>query len=281
MTTQTKHRFYSERRRFIKSKVGQWHPGSGVSLRGHDLFEDLYVNISEAQLVVFAATGKWVSGAVETWLDKARFLLAYPDARIWCNQIASLSAAQQASPVAAIVNGFLASDSRAYGCYSQTRVCELIPAIYEYYKNGKDFDELLGLFQKGEFGYSIPGFLRPVNVVDERIEPMRKLTARLGLKPGPFLSFAESFSEYLETKMHLGINAAGYCGAFMLDQGFTAEEVYLISATNIEIGALACISEYRSEPENSLLPLHCADIEYQGPQPRKLPETNEQCAEVV
>lgn len=274
MNMSSKQQYFNDQYRFIKSHVGQWHMGQDVVMRGRSLLRELLPEMSSMQLLVFATTGKCIDQNLATWMEKTRFLSAYPDSRIWCNQIASIVSSQGISPVTAGTLSFLAADSKAYGSLVQKHIVFAIEQLYRAYQQCNDFEMLVEQFPKRGSERVIPGFLRPVQVYDERLEPMRELTEKLGFEPGPHLQFAEAFSRYLEKNCQLGINVAGFGCAFLLDHDFTAEQIYLLSISSVEIGALACYKEFKDRPENGFLPLKCGDVEYQGPARRDVPHNS-------
>lgn len=256
--------YWDERRNRVKTAIGQWLAGDDVIVRGRSLLRDLIYEISEMQLLLLNITGRLIDADLATWIEKTRFMTAYPDARIWCNQLASFGGTQGVSPVAAGVLGFLAADSKAYGSKVQMHTVQTIKALYAFSQQGQSFADMLSAFPLRQGSPSIPGFSRPLRVEDERLKPMRQLTQDMGFAEGSHMRFVEQLSDYLETHYQLGMNVAGYCCAFLIDNGFSAEEVYLISVRSVESGVLACYVDQRQQPENSFLPLRCADIAYRG-----------------
>lgn len=262
--------YWSQRRGRIKSSVGQWHAGKGVTLRGRSLLGELLDELSHMQLLVFSYSGRLIAKPLADWLEKTRFLMAYPDSRIWCNYLPSLVASQGVSPVTAGVLSYLAADSKAYGSQVQANIVTTLIQLFKAHQHNQDFAELVAAFPLRMGAPSIPGFLRPVRVADERLQPMREISNKLGFTPGPYVQFVEAFSEYLEEHCHCGLNSAGYCCAFLLDQGFDADFVFLICVSAVESGALACYHNHRNDQVGGFLPLHCDDVNYTGPKLRNL-----------
>lgn len=270
MSALTPFDYWQKRRRHIRTSIGQWHPGKGVTSRGRSMLGELIHELSETQLLLFHLTGRLVDENLAKWLEKSRFLTAYPDPRIWCNQIASLVACQGVSPVTGGALSFLAADSRAYGSYLNSLVVDTLSGLYQQYQSTPDFSVLLEGIPKHQGGPAIPGFLRPIRVYDERLEPMRKVSRELGFVPGPYQQFAEALSDYLEQQFSCGMNIAGYCCSFLMDQGFNAQQIYAIALRCVESGAMACFQDCINEKEGGFLPLQCEDIEYIGPSARCL-----------
>ncbi len=262
--------YWSERRHKIKTDIGQWHAGVDVTVRGQSLLHNLIYEINAAQLQVLNITGRIIDERLAQWVEKIRFLMAYPDSRLWCNFLASLAAVQGASPVAGAVLSFLAADSKAYGSQVQSIIIRTIEQLYATYERNQDFAEVVALFPLREGIPVIPGFFRPICRADERLAPMQKITAQLGFDDGKYVQFVMGFSQYLEAQYQCALNSAGYCCAFLMDQNFSADEIYAMTASCVETGALACYFDHIEDQENGFLPLHCDDIRYTGPELRPL-----------
>jgi citrate synthase len=59
--------------------------------------------------------------------------------------------------------------------------------------------------------------------------------------------------------------------AFLVDQGFTPQEIYRIFSISVNSGVTACYIEAAESSPESFLPLRCCDMDYQGHPPRELP----------
>lgn len=271
-THNTDTRFWDERRNNLRSKIGKWTGGESVYIRGYSLFDDLFNQISYMQLIVLNATGKLISSNLGKWLENNFMSMSYPDSRIWCNQIGALSGSMGTSPTAATVAGSLAADSRVYGG-SQTSQSAMnyIKNALEEYNAGATIPDIVTKAPLKQGRPAIIGFARPIVRNDERIKPHREMTKKLGFKEGEHMKFANQLSDYLEKHYSMGINIGGYTSAFMLDQGFTPEEVYIIKNMCVASGVTACYTEYKQQQENAFLPQQCNDIEYLGHQPRPIP----------
>ena len=270
MTTKTPWQHWQNRHRVIKTSLGQWRRGDGVSVRGRELLTDLLHEMSLMQLIVFSVTGRCIDERLAQWLEKASFMTAYPDSRIWCNSVASIMAGEQVTPVSGLAAGLLTADSRAYGAGSIRDISNTLVHLYDLFQIDGDFDRLVVEYPMRGGVPVIPGFIRPVRVDDERIQPYRDLSKSLGFDVGQYLSFAEVLSRYLSETYGIGLNGGGFSCAFLLDHGFSAEESYVIFSDCVKCGVMACFQEYWQEPRCSWQPLHCDDIDYCGPAPRKL-----------
>lgn len=262
--------YWNDRRQQIRTRIGQWHPGKGVTARGRSMLGELIYEISETQLRVLNITGRLIDKKLAQWLETVSFLTSYPDPRIWCNQIASLAACQGVSPVTGGALSFLAADSRAYGSCLNYLVVGAIEDTYNRYRQQGSFHAVVESYPKRFGSPSIPGFLRPIRVHDERLQPMRRITNELGLCPGRYSEFVQLLSDYLEQHYSCGMNIASYCCALLMDYEFTADQIYVLSVSNVEGGAMACFHDASKEKENGFLPLQCEDINYVGPPEREL-----------
>lgn len=258
----------------IRTSIGKWLGGDDVIVRGHRLLDDLLPQLSLMQLHVLNITGRLVDAPLAQWLEKSFFMVSYPDARIWCNQIAALAGANGASPVAAATAACLGADSRAYGS-SQTQwlAMSTLQQMLLNYQAGRSLVELVARFPIKHGLPAIMGFARPANKTDERLEPMRQLTQQLGFSPGPHLNFAEQLAEWLKAQFGADMNIAGFMAAFLLDQDFTPDEVYQLRALAVANGAMACYGDRLGKPESSFLPQRCGDVVYTGPEVRALPSS--------
>lgn len=257
----------------IRTSIGKWLGGEDVIVRGHRLLDDLLPQLSLMQLQVLNITGRLVEAPLAQWLEKSFFMVSYPDARIWCNQIAALAGANGASPVAAATAACLGADSRAYGS-SQTQwlAMSTLRQLLLDHQAGRTLAELVARFPIKHGLPAIMGFARPANKTDERLGPMRKLTQQLRFSPGPHQIFAGQLAEWLKEEFGADLNIAGFMAAFLLDQGFTPEEIYQLRALAVANGAMACYGDRLGKPEGTFLPQRCGDVAYTGPEIRALPQ---------
>lgn len=258
-------KYWDDRNKHIFSQVGHWRGGVDVTIEGYSLMNELMGNVSWIQLVVLNATGKLPSRAVADWIEVCFMGVSYPDSRIWCNQISAYAADTNATVVAAASSAILSADSRAYGG-SQSRYLGMnfLKSSFELYQSGKSMKDIVSSAKFTRNKPIITGFARPIDREDERLAPFAKIQQELGLEIGPYLQFAKDLSDYLDTHYNLSMNSGGYVSAFLLDQGFTSEEGYRLSAFVVISGAIACYRNLEGQPTNSFLPLKCDDIEYQG-----------------
>jgi len=269
--------YWRARRRHIRTATGQWLSGKDAIVRGRSLLGECMETLDLRQLQVLEITGRLISPRLSEWIDKSVFFTSYPDPRIWCNFLGASCGTQATTPVVAHAIGCLAADSRAYGSRAQYLAAQTVERLIAEEAEGVPLEVLVEGVPKRHGFPSLSGFARPLKVEDERLGPARELSRRLGFAPpGPAVLFAERLSNYLEAQYGLGMNVAGYGAAFLLDQGFTPDEIYRISAGRVAIGVMACYAERFGEPANAFLPLHCNDIAYRGPAARSVGDEHPQ-----
>jgi len=263
--------YFDARHRHICTGIGKWFGGHDTLVRGRWLLSDLLQEISVTQLAVLNITGRLIEPQLANWLEKTVFFTSYPDQRIWCNQLGALAGNGATSPVAAAAAGILAADSKAYGSRAQYLTVHTLENLYRRHAAGATLGELVAEFPLRNGVPSISGFARPLKIADERLEPMRKFTAELDLADGPYLRFTEILAEHLRRFHQSDVNAAGYACAVLMDQGFSATDVYRIRTSDVLSGVLACYGDLYDCPANAFLPQTCTDVQYEGVARRPMP----------
>lgn len=261
---------WQRNRNHIKTSIGKWTAGEDVIVRGRSLLNEWVNELDFIQLHVLNLTGRLIEKPLSHWLEKSLFFTAYPDARLWCNQLGAMAGNQKTSPASAFVLGCLAADSKAYGSKAQYLSVLALQNIQQQYLAGESVGDIVEAFPKSQGFPIISGFARPVRINDERLQPARQLTKELGFQPGDHLQLAEEVSSYLLQRYGLGMNVAAFCSAFLLDQGFSPIEIYRLRVADVASGVMACYCDNSERPENSFLPLECRDINYRGPAKRNL-----------
>jgi len=265
--------FWDKRRGYIQSTIGGWIIGEAVYCHGYDMMEDLVGKVSYFQVLLLNITGRMMERRLADWFESYFICNSYPDSRIWCNQIGSLGGTLRSSPVASACAGVLASDSRMYGAGTLLAGIELSKNVVEKSRSGMTVEDIVKSYQRTPKSPPVMiGFSRPVASGDERIEAMERVTEQLGFERGEHLALAYEIQEILLQKTHEGMNLLGYIAPFFCDQGFTPQEIYRIVSIMVNSGVLACYAEAADNPPESFFPLHCNDIDYQGPAPRPVPD---------
>lgn len=265
--------FLDQRRGKIISHTGGWFPGRGVYSHGYSMLENLVGKKSYFQILILNATGKMVSSELARWVEAVYGCLSWPDPRIWCNQIGALAGTMRASVVAGTAMGVLATDSRSYGVLPLLEGVGFIQQALQQHQQGASPDDIVASAASARGGKPfIVGYIRPIAKGDERLEVMERVARDLAMPVGPHLSLAYAIEKVLMEKFQEGMNINGYVSAVLSDHCFSAEEIYQLFSTLVASGVTACHLDALHQPAGSFLPLRCADIEYQGPEARPLPD---------
>jgi len=256
----------------IYSRKGGWTMGEGIMSHGYSLLDDIHGNATIHQVMVLNITGRLPERRLSEWIDGFFICLSWPDPRIWCNKIGVYSALNRSSIIAAIAAGGLAGDSRMYGAGTVRAVGQFLDLAYEQIiKNMEPITSFFENFAYEQGKLKAPGFARPLAKGDERIPAMCRLTRKLGYEIGAYMQMVIDMEAYLIKHEGEGMNLAGYYVAFMMDQGYTIEEIEGIAAFCVVGGVYASYFEYINQSPNAFLPLQVEDIDYVGPEARKVP----------
>lgn len=268
MTTADDTALWDALRGIIRSRSGGWRVGRDVVVHGRGLFDELLGHVSYFQLLVLNITGRLPERRLADWLEGTFMCLSWPDARIWCNQIATYAGSLRATPAAAAGAGILASESRLYGPGTVRAATEFIVEAQRAVAAGAAPADVIREFRRRQRTQALPGFGRPVAKGDERVVAMKRLAQQLGFATGSHVRLADAIERELVESCGESMNLAGYIMAFLSDQGFTAAEIHALYSVCVEAGLLACYQEARAAPAEAFLPLRVDDIEYTGPPPR-------------
>jgi citrate synthase len=257
----------------IYARKGGWEIGKGIMTHGYSLLDDIHGKCSMFQLMIMNVTGKLPEKRLADMLEGFFICMSWPDPRIWCNKMGVFSAQTKSFVTAAIAAGGLAGDSKIYGPGSGRTVGPFMRLAHQSIVEKKisvgEFIQLHG-YRRGKL-YA-PGFARPLARGDERVPAMRELAERLGYQNGEYMEMANKIEAYLEEKEGESLNLAGYFAAFMMDQGFTDEQIMGVTAISVTGGVYAAYFEYVDQSPNTFLPLKVTDIEYIGPATREVPD---------
>jgi len=255
----------------IVSSRGGWKIGSGVKNCGYDMMNDLVGKASYMQVVVLNATGRLPNKAIADWIETIHICLSWPDPRIWCNRIGALAGSSRTSSVAASCLGVLAAESTSYGIKPLISGVEFIEHAYTQIELGLSVDEFITEEVKKHGGKPyLMGYARPIAKGDERIPAMEKVSEKLGFTIGKHLSLAYKIEEILSGRFDETMNINGYMSAFLVDQGFTATEVYRTFSALVVSGVTACYADTADRVEGGFAPLKTTDVIYKGAPTRKV-----------
>jgi len=262
----------------ISTNRGGWRIGEAIYNCGYSMMDDLVGQKSFFQTLILNVTRRMPSKRLADWFEASFICLSWPDSRIWCNQNGALIGTAKGSPVAGVAAGILSADSRMYGPGSISGGAEFIVRALKWYKNEGMTPleiikrELATKHTKPGAKPVIVGYARPIATGDERVEAMEKVTENLGFEEGDHLNLAFKIHTTLAEHYQENMNYVGYVTAFLIDQGFTPNEIYRIYSTWVHSGVHACYAEANDDIAGGFLPLACEDIEYVGVAPRKIPK---------
>jgi hypothetical protein len=266
-------KLWDEQRGVIRTTKGGWQINKGVTIHGHSLLDTLLPECSWFQVWILSITGRLPERRLADWTESVWMCMSYPDPRIWCNQVSSLAGTMKCSPVAAASAASMTSDALRYASWAALHAAQWFEENLPRRLNGESVETILSSRPKNAKGCpQVPGFSRPVAVGDERIPVIEKQRIRYGYERGANLTFAYEIHHYLKEHFNEEINGGGYAPAFMLDQGFSSEEIYRFYSMGIQAGAMACYVDAYDKPAETFLPMQCSDINYEGPAHRKFPK---------
>jgi citrate synthase len=263
--------FWDARRNRIRTRKGGWRIGGGIRVHGHSLLGELVGRHRFTEVLFLEVTGRLPEPRLARWIEGSFLCLAFPDPRIWCNQIGALAGSARIPPTTSIAAGTMASDSRLYGPGSTRAACGFLLAAHEHLQAGGTLADFLRRHTSRGGRCKAPGFARPIARGDDRVAALEGLAAELGFEEGEYLGIARGLHAALEARGESGINMLGYVAAFLLDRGMRIEEGERLYALAVNAGVHACYSEAASEPAGAFLPMACEDVEYTGTAPRELP----------
>ncbi|MBL4761464.1 MAG: hypothetical protein JKY93_02040 [Gammaproteobacteria bacterium] len=268
--------FLDSRRGKIFSSRGGWRAGEAIWNCGHSMMHDLVGEKTYFQVFILNMTKKLPEKEVADWFEWSCMCLSWPDPRIWCNHIGTLAGSLRCSPVAGVSAGNMAQDSRMFGCGVMPDASAFIQKAKRQHDSGMTVTEIIDedLASKRVPPGSTPvvvGFARPLAKGDERVDAMEIVAKELGFEVGPHMAIANQVHNELVERQNEGINFAGYCAAFMSDQGFTVKEIHRLYNIWVVSGVNACYAEGFDNPPETFLPRRCDDVNYVGVENRTLP----------
>ena len=247
----------------LKSRMGACFIGSHVVFRG----KRLHAELGDARwmdLYVFGITGRRFSEAELRLLEAIWSYTSYPDARIWNNRVAALAGSARSTGNLAISAALAVSEGAIFGRGIDIRASDfLIRTRAELAAGGE-----LGPWVRRELSErrSLAGYGRPIsNRRDERLDPILSLARSLGLGNGPHVQLAHDIERFLlESRLRMSMNYGAMAGALMADLGLSPREYYLFMHPAFLAGMLPCYIDAAERPANTLLPLPCDGVAYQG-----------------
>ena len=75
----------------FSSNKGGWIMGEAIHNHGYSMMEDLVGEKSFFQVLVLNITGRLIDENLAKWIEASFIWRSWPDPRIWCNKIGSLT----------------------------------------------------------------------------------------------------------------------------------------------------------------------------------------------
>jgi len=263
---------WEARRNRIRTRKGGWRIGQGISVHGYSLLGDLVGNHGFFEVLHLEVTGRLPDPLLAQWMEASFLCLAFPDPRIWCNQIGALAGSARTPPTIGISAGVMASDSTLYGPGTTAAAHDFLAAAKSAIDAGEPLEAFIARCTRPGGRVRAPGFSRPIAQGDDRVAVLRELGHELGFRDGAFLQLAARIDALLCARGDAGINMLGYLAAFLFDHGdMTLPDAERIYALAVNAGVHACYTEANTEPAGAFLPLSCEDLEYCGHPARAIP----------
>jgi citrate synthase len=265
--------YWDSLRGIVRSRIGGWKIGKGVTTYGYSLLDDLVGQVSYFELLILSITGKMPEPRFAKWLEAAYSCLSFPDPRIWCNQVGALAGSMRTSPVSGITAGVQTSDSTMYGPGTAFAIAEFQHSAQEQYQQGISVQAIVeGRSRRKGTQPVLPGYGRPIATGDERVLAIKKVTENLGFKPGPYMLLALEIDRYMLDNYGESMNLATFTFVFLRDQQWGVEQIRQMTSLIVSAGVAACYAEAYDKPADTFLPLRCEDIDYRGAASRPVPE---------
>jgi len=267
------YKLWDHHRGKIRTCIGGWKIGEGVTTYGYSLFDELVGKVSYFEVLILNITGKIPEQRLAKWVEAIYSCLSFPDPRIWCNQVGSLAGTMRSSSVSGITAGIHASDSLMYGPGTATLSYDFLSQAMQQYQEGADAKGIVeGQCRRPGSHPIIPGYGRPIATGDERVLVMNDVTEKLGFEWGDYMYLAREIDQYMLREYGESMNFTTFIAAFLRDQQWTLEQMRRVTWGLVTAGVAACYSEAYDKPAETFLPLRCDDIEYRGAAPRPVPE---------
>jgi hypothetical protein len=251
-----------------KSSVGAANPGIGAEFRGLDMLAE-FKDWNWLSTFYFSVSGKKLSVEAEQFLNGVYCMcFSYPDARIWNNGIASMSATTRSTAQLGVGAGNAVSEADFYGGRPVMKSVDFMLRARAKLVSGLPIQKILD--EEKDDRKILHGYGRPIVARDERVTPAINLLKELHLLDRPHIQVALSIEECLEKNdSEFRLNICGVFAAFCADEGMTPQEVYYILVVCYSIGMLASYVDVLEKPEGHFFPFQCDAINYQGVENRK------------
>lgn len=248
----------------LPTSMGACFPGERTVFRGHDLHADLK-ECDWMALYLFGICGKRFTPSQLRLLHALWTCTSYPDARLWNNRVAALSASARSTATLSIAAGIAASEATIFGWQPVMNVADFLQRAQARLDGGAQLTDVL--VQELQMHKHIGGYGRPVATlqVDERIPFLQALMAELGLEAGPHLRLAMAVEAgLLAMGRPLRMNYAPVLAAIPLDLGLTLRQLHLFVTPCLMAGMPPVQLEAAERPAGATFVLRCERIAYHG-----------------
>lgn len=251
----------------IRTSVGAAYPGTRAVFRGRDIHSEVIHDTGWFQLCA-AGVG------VDLTADQARFMetfwvgSSYPDARIWCNRVASLAGSMRSTPPLAMAAANAVAEATIYGRRNEYKAVAFFTRTVAAMEAGATLSECIDehLRTQGK----LPGYGRPIHNGDERIAPMMAKAAEVGLHDGPHVRLAFAIEDHLLNVVGkpLKMNAGALVSAFGADFGFTPRAWSTFLFPGFLAGMQPVYLEALEQPVGAMFATRVDQVDYTGPSAR-------------
>lgn len=251
----------------LRTSVGAAYPGTRAVFRGRDIHGAV---IHDTGWFELCATGVGVSLTKE----QARFLetfwvgSSYPDARIWCNRVASLAGSMRSTPPLALAAANAVAEATIYGRRNEYKAVAFFQRTVAAMEAGATLGECIDEHVRTQG--KLPGYGRPIHNGDERIAPMMAKAAEHGFDQGPCVRLAFEIEDYLlnEVGKPLKMNAGALVSAFGADFGFTPQAWSAFLFPGFLAGMQPVYLEALERPVGAMFAARVDQVDYTGPAAR-------------
>lgn len=251
----------------LRTTVGAAYPGERAVFRGRDIHAEVIHDTGWFQL---CARGV----GVDLTREQAAFLetfwvgSSYPDARIWCNRVASLAGSMRSTAPLALAAANAVAEATIYGRRNEFKAVAFFTRTVEAMAAGASLADCIDehLHAQGK----LPGYGRPIHNGDERIAPMMALAEASGFHDGPHVQLAFAIEEHLRTERGkpLKMNAGALVSAFGADFGFSPRAWSAFLFPGFLAGMQPVYLEALEQPVGAMFAARVDQVDYTGVQAR-------------
>lgn len=243
--------------------VGASFPGETVLIRGKDLFKSFY-DKSWMELFLYSITGReYTPNQLKLFEGIWVICTSYPDPRIWNNRVSALAGSCRSTGSLALAAGIAVSEANIYGMRPIIKSFDLLVESNKKIKSGSSLESIIQSELKKY--RTVAGYGRPIVKEDERIKPLMKLAAELGLATGEHVKLAfEVEATLIKLGYRMKANIASIAAGLVADQGLTSKEYYYYLINCFSAGIITCNIDASSKTEGTFFPLRCSRIVYTG-----------------